>query len=258
MASPFISTRVRPRVSGNAAYPHSSPSKTSRSHDFASCPIGGHRRKIYIGPRNIFIDSPFSPRLCFFPFPMMRGIIRRRQRDTEEIRQDGEGEIRRIAGTYHVSVRARPIHYLSSPPLSVSGAGGGGARRAAKVLSGFTKLIPRISRPICVHTIIVAGTRRVAGANTRAHRGPFPPHGAVRAHGEEGRIIVVVVVVVVVVAVATARGWRRRRRVARDDDDDDDDDDNDDDDDDYEWTMSGRRPPRGGGWRESSTTTPEG
>ena len=132
MASPFISTRVRPRVSGNAAYPHSSPSKTSRSHDFASCPIGGHRRKIYIGPRNIFIDSPFSPRLCFFPFPMMRGIIRRRQRDTEEIRQDGEGEIRRIAGTYHVSVRAPPIHYLSSPPLSVSGAGGGGCAAPRK------------------------------------------------------------------------------------------------------------------------------
>ena len=96
-----------------------------------------HARSVGIGGRYTSLHGtylsihPFLPDCVFFPFTMMRGIIRRRQRDTEEIRQDGEGEIRRIAGTYHVSVRARPRQYVSSPPLSVSGAGGGGcaARR---------------------------------------------------------------------------------------------------------------------------------
>jgi hypothetical protein len=58
---------------------------------------------------------------------MMRGIIRRRQRDTEEIRQDGEGEIRRIAGTYYVSVRACAADslFIESAPLRIGGRGGG-------------------------------------------------------------------------------------------------------------------------------------
>ena len=35
---------------------------------FCVMPDRWDRRKMYIAPRNIFIDSPFSPRLCFFPF----------------------------------------------------------------------------------------------------------------------------------------------------------------------------------------------